>query len=237
LEKNPGALDSSLLLELTDPLLMPCIASEAAIGFTALIKELKIEDSRNHWVGITSLSRRCAKAVVEEYGWNDFSVNAAVDEYLGNIRPEMKEFTEIDSLLFATSFAAALERAQDDYEDIMVGQEHLENLVETLGKSVTVLEQHNDMKEKYMRKQQAAIEDAERQILDLKDEIGMLRRRTVERDRQPNHATHYQDELSIASPVRELVAPSQIGAHIHTKKSKNARELMTKNEMRARSLI
>lgn len=237
LERHPQALNAGILLELTDPLLMPYIASEAAIGITALIKELNAEDSRKHWIRLMSLSRRCAKTVVQEYGWNDFSVDAAVDEYLENIRPGANDFTETDSLLFATSFAAALDQAQEDYEEILLEQQRLESLVRTLIESVTNLERHNDEKNKLLQRQQNAIEAAKKHILDLKQEIAESRRWKEDRATPHDQSRAAQGGHLAVSPLRELVSPSQIGVGVQTIKSKTIKELRTKNEMRSKSIM
>jgi hypothetical protein len=83
LEKHPKQLSAELLLELTDSLLMPCLASEAAIGFTALIKRLDMNETEARWNELVHLARRCAKAVVQEYGWNDFSGRVSGEQARG----------------------------------------------------------------------------------------------------------------------------------------------------------
>jgi hypothetical protein len=229
LEKHPKNLSAELLLELTDSLLMPCLASEAAIGFTALIKRLNTNETEARWMELVDLARRCAKAVVQEYGWNDFSVEAAVDEYLGNTREgPAKVVSRTDSLLFATSFAAALEQAQDDYEQVVVEQEQLEVTVNTLFESVAKLEESNQRKDDYLGKQQRAIEEAKKQILKLKNQVGTIKKEQLRR--------HPVNTIRGASPARrELVAPSRTAAaaeQIHRHKSDNIREMRSKSAMR-----
>jgi hypothetical protein len=229
LEKYPNLLSAELLLELTDSLLMPCLASEAAIGFTALIKKLDVNETELHWTELVELSRRCAKAVVQEYGWNDFSVTAAVDEYLGNAREGPAQVvSRTDSLLFATSFAAALEQAQDDYEQVVVEQEQLEVTVNTLFQSVAALEESNHRKDEYLVKQQRAIEEAKKQILKLKNQVGTIKKQQLSRRQPVNYVRG-------ASPERELVAPSRLAAaseQIHRDKSERFREKRLLGEMR-----
>jgi hypothetical protein len=259
LEKHPKRLSAELLLELTDSLLMPYIASEAAIGFTALIKQVDANETAAHWSELVDLSRRCARAVVQEYGWSDFSVTAAVDEYLGNARDgPAHEVSRTDSLLFATSFAAALEQAQDDYEAVVVEQEQLEEMVNTLFQSVALLEESNTKKDEHLSKQQRAIEEAKKQILKLKNQVGSIKkhqqgRRQPVMQGQPHsirgaspdrellaaRRIHGASPRSIhgASPERELLAASRIvGGQMQSKEEK-LRELRSKNEMRARSLM
>jgi hypothetical protein len=172
---DPQTLPADVLLELTDPILMPYIASDSAIGFTALVKKLESSEASKHWDGLASLCRRCARAVVQEYGWNDFSVSAAVEEYLGNSQSH-KRVSKVDSLLFATSFAAALEQAQDDFEDFMLEQERLEQTIKILHNSITAMEDMNDRKNSYISKQQEVIDDAKRQILQLKQQVTAIRK-------------------------------------------------------------
>lgn len=231
LEKHPKHLSAELLVELTDSLLMPCMASEAAIGFTALIKKIDQDDASIHWNGLVELSRRCARSVVKEYGWNDFSVTAAVDEYLGNTRTgPTNGVSRTDSLLFATSFAAALEQAQDDYEQVVVEQEQLEVTVNTLFQSVSLLELSNQKKDEHLVKQQKAIQDAKKQILKLKKQVGEIKMCHLNK-RPPA-------EIHLTPPARELMAPSRIPTEeIQRVKAKKIQELRTKSEMRSRSLL
>ena len=237
LEKYPESLSASLLLELTDPLLMPCIASEAAIGYTALIKELKSDDVQTHWKGLVSLSRRCAKAVVQEYGWSDFSVGAAVDQYLGTKENGADAAKNVDSLLFATSFAAALDQAQDDHEEILIEQDRLEKMVNQLFETVTSLEKSNSRKDEHLAKQQWAIEEAKKQIVSMKKQIGDTKRNNAVQRSNPSPNYPVNDEVSMTSPLTELVSPSQVGLNVHEKKNRKMQELRTKTEMRARSII
>jgi BTB/POZ domain len=182
LEKHPKARNAELLLELTDPLLMPYIASEAAIGYTAIVKDLEPDDAAKHWSRLVRLCRRCAKAVVKEYGWSDFSVNAAVNEYLVNPSRKGKSSqpivvpNNIDSLLFATSFAAALEQAQEDYEDISSTYNVLDLMISTLHGSVSALETANQHKDAYIEKQKLTIASNNQEIFALKRQIDNMKR-------------------------------------------------------------
>jgi hypothetical protein len=185
LEKHPKARTAKLLVELTDELLMPYIASEAAIGYTAIIKDLDPTEVDAYWTEISRLSKRCAKAVVKEYGWSDFSVNAAVNEYIGNCgnaisNPEKRRITSIDGLLFATSFAAALEQAQDDYEEISIEQQRLRDMVNTMHEASNLLEYANQRKDEIITKQKEAIEEAKQQIARLKEQMGDFRRQMIQ---------------------------------------------------------
>lgn len=224
LEKHPKSRSSELVLELTDSLLMPYIAPEAAIGYTAILKNLDTADAARHWTGLVQLSRRCARAVVQEYGWGDFSVDAAVDEYLGNLESTDRRTYGLDSLLFATSFAAALEQAQDDFEEIVVEQERLESMVGSMHDSITALEKTNQRKDDLLTKQQRAIEEARKQIAVLKDEL---------RRQQLNGSF---DGSGGDPAVNDLVAPSQVGLDVHAK-TRRMKELRSMNEMRSRSLL
>lgn len=165
---------AELLLEFTDPMVMPYIASEPAIGFTALVKKLESSEASRHWDRLVLLCRRCARSVVKEYGWNDFSVNAAVDEYLGNSLAH-KRVSRVDSLLFATSFSAALEQAQDDFEELMLEQERLDLTIKALNSSITAMEAMNDRKNAHMTQQQEVLEDAKAQIAQLKQQVTAIK--------------------------------------------------------------
>jgi hypothetical protein len=181
LEKNPTSSTAELLLELTDPLRMPYISSEAAIGFTAIVKDLEPNNASVHWDGLVRLCRRCARAVVKEYGWSDFSINAAVNEFLishnisnsdGSISAAKPQATvRVDSLLFATSFAAALEQAQDDYEDVITAQNQFKNMIKSLHESVSVLEKGLQRKDDLLVKQQNELRNARSEIRRLKQQI------------------------------------------------------------------
>ncbi|VEU36393.1 unnamed protein product [Pseudo-nitzschia multistriata] len=117
-EKNPHELSAPLLLELTDEEVIKEIAPEPAIGITALIRDLDAKEIRpnsGEWRGVVGLSQRCARAIVREYGWKDFNVKSALEEYLyGPCADGDSSSTKLDSLLFATSFAATLEGAQNE---------------------------------------------------------------------------------------------------------------------------
>mmetsp|Transcript_12811 Transcript_12811/g.29957 ORF Transcript_12811/g.29957 Transcript_12811/m.29957 type:complete len:428 (+) Transcript_12811:506-1789(+) len=117
-EKHPEQLCVQLLLELTDEDAMSKIAPEPAIGITALVRDLnpnEIKTDSDEWRGVIELSQRCARSIVGEYGWKDFNVTSALEEYLnGPCATSDGSSTKLDSLLFATSFAATLESAQND---------------------------------------------------------------------------------------------------------------------------
>jgi hypothetical protein len=204
MEKNPQALSAKVLLELTDELLMPYIASEAAIGMTSLVKTLETEDASMHWDGLVALCRRCAKAVVQEYGWSDFSVSAAVDEYLGNSKLSVQRVSRIDSLLFATSFAAALEQAQDDYEEITVEQENLDQTIDALHTSISLMEEMNLRKDEHMSKQQHAIDGAKQQILQLRQQIDEIRQHQRNASRLPQGGPPPPPRASTVVPQRSF---------------------------------
>mmetsp|Transcript_19619 Transcript_19619/g.48254 ORF Transcript_19619/g.48254 Transcript_19619/m.48254 type:complete len:444 (-) Transcript_19619:58-1389(-) len=135
-ERNPEHVSIDLLLELTSEGIMPQIASEPAIGFTALARELdssKIEANSEQWKGVVTLCKRCAEAVVSEYGWKDFNVVSALDEFVYGPCASA-EGSKMDSLLFATSFAAALEKAQVDLRTVNHGTEKVREQVSGLRK-------------------------------------------------------------------------------------------------------
>lgn len=238
LEKHRDDLNAGILLEFTDSILMPYIASEAAIGFTALIKELHCDDAKSNWDDLVTLGRRCAEAVVREYGWNDFCVDAAVKEYLGNMRntpnvPGLK--TQIDSLLFSTSFAAALDQAQDDFEELHMEQERLQGMVSVLHETVVLLEKANERKDQYLEQQNRSLEAARNEIRQLKDQLSQSKSQQIHRHLMPQ----YSEDLSYGPSSKELVSPSRlVELDIHAKKkTKRIKELRTKNEMRSHSLL
>jgi hypothetical protein len=138
-----------------------------------------------------------------------------------------------DSLLFATSFAAALEQAQDDYEQVVVEQEQLEDTVNTLFQSVVRLEESNLKKDEYLGKQQRAIEEAKKQILKLKNQVGTIKKEQLRRHPSPARELVAPSRTSPAR--RELVAPSRTAAaaeQIHRYKSDNIKEMRSKSAMR-----
>lgn len=183
LEQNPKSSTAELLLDLTDPLLMPYISPDAAIGFTAIVKDLETDDVELHWDSLVRLCRRCATAVVKEYGWSDFSVSTAVNEYLVSHTKKVKLVNEsiekrsrssaarVDSLLFATSFAAALEQAQNDYEDVLNAYDQFRRLMKLFEDSTAVIEKSQQRKDAYIEKQQNELRQARHEIKDLKRQI------------------------------------------------------------------
>jgi BTB/POZ domain len=220
LEKYPESRTAELILELTDPLFMPYIVPEAAIGYTAIVKDLDPEDVTRNWSGLVKLCQRCAKAVVQEYGWSDFSVRAAVTEYLGGPRNSsttrgnshfiqreastdsedsessdcrpINSFKSVDSLLFATSFAAALEQAQDDYIEISRTHEHVQTMISTLNKSADVWERVSSKQNECMEKQKRALDCARKEISMLKRQVSDLK----------SQKQHHQP-----SPVKQRAPP------------------------------
>lgn len=240
LEKNTKSRSAETLIDLTDPLHMPYITSEAAIGFTAIIKSLDSEDANTHWTGLIKLSNRCARSVVKEYGWSDFSVNAAVDEYLKKPKEnDNKDICRIDRLLFATSFAAALEQAQDDYVEMHTEQERLQSLVSALQDSFTTVERVIEKRNEQMERQQNALAIANETIAKLKGEIGEIRRQKIQqhqpyRSSPPPPPPPSQSYLDMA---RELVSPSRVGTDVYMNKQRSREECRTRDEMRLKSLI
>ena len=134
-ETHPERLTVPVLLELTSPTVMPYIAAESAIGLTALIRrDVHPHDLPHHhpqdgdddpddddWPRFVTLCARCAQAVVRQYGWKEFNIAAAVEEYVygpslcGDARAGgATGRARLESLFFATSFSAALDRAQQE---------------------------------------------------------------------------------------------------------------------------
>jgi BTB/POZ domain len=151
LERNPDLLNPENLLDLTSNL--PSIGPEPAIGFTALIRDLDLEpeEALEHWPRLVILCKRCAEAVVCKFGWTDFSVESALNDYLETRR------SHADNLLFATSFAAALQKAQLDHSDMVKRQEKFEKMA-------------NDMQKALSKKDEQLVE-ARRQILWLRKKL------------------------------------------------------------------
>jgi hypothetical protein len=187
LEQNPKCSSAELLLDLTDPLLMPYISPDAAIGYTAIVKDLESEDVGLHWDSLVRLCRRCARAVVKEYGWSDFSVSTAVNEYLVSRSNKAKVVDDsdetksrtsaarVDSLLFATSFAAALEQAQEDYGDVLNAHDQFRTLIKLLEDSASALQKSHQRKDDYITKQQNELRRVRQEVVDLKRQIVNLK--------------------------------------------------------------
>jgi hypothetical protein len=175
-EKHPKIVTAKLLLELTDEQIMPKLAPEAAIGFTALARDL---DSRDigpesvEWNGLIFLCERCAKAVVREYGWQDFNVASALHEYLNGSCSHERE-SKIDSLLFATSLAAALDLAQHDSKSTNQGS----------GDSKRQLQSENSELRATNRGMEKEIERYEDKLADTKDELRLLKKQMKELKRK-----------------------------------------------------
>lgn len=239
LDKNPKSRSAETLVDLTDPLIMPHITSEAAIGYTTIIKNLDANEARKYWTDLVKLSRRCAKAVVKEYGWTDFSVEAAVNDYLGKTeeKENSKSFS-VDRLLFATSFAAAVEQAQYDFDEMHKEQGQLLSIVSSLQGSLTSFEKALQQKNDNIEKEQKALAKAYETIASLKAEIGELRRKQKQRPNQnPNSPVRVNSTVERASPLRELVSPSRVGVDVYVNKQRSRDELQTRGEMRSRSLL
>lgn len=246
-EANEKSISSEALLDFTDPLLMPYMTAEAAIGFTAFVKVIPTDDAAKHWEGLVGLCRRCAKCVVDEYGWSEFSVAAAVDEYLGK-RSAQRRVSRVDSLLFATSFAAALERAQNDYEIMITEQENLAHTVRLLYATVQLMDDMNQKKDKQMTMQQSALVEAQIRISALEQQVRDMNEKSrpvgppTPRDSSSRvkgmNARTPERELSVDEIVKDLVSPSEVeGAVMAYRKNQRRKEYPSVEEMRSRSLV
>jgi hypothetical protein len=177
-EKHPECLTVKLLLELTGESIMPRIASEPAIGFTALARELdprEIPPDSDEWRGLVDLCQRCARAVVGEYGWKDFNVTSALEEYLHGACGH--DGNKMDSLLFATSFAAALDRAQCDYKSINKGSSTFRKQVYDLQKENTELQSSNRGTKDEVERYKMVLADTKEELLLLRQQVKEMRRR------------------------------------------------------------
>jgi hypothetical protein len=178
-EKHPKLLTAALLLELTNESIMPRIASEPAIGFTALARELDPQDippGSDEWNGLVALCQRCARAVVSEYGWKDFNVTSALEEYVHG-PCAIAGGSKMDSLLFATSFAAALERAQNDYKTVNKGSSGIKKQVYGLEKENSGLQSSNRGMTDELERYKLVLADTKEELLLLKQQVKDLRRR------------------------------------------------------------
>jgi hypothetical protein len=178
-EKHPDRLSVELLLELTNETIMPRIASEPAIGFTALARELKtknIEPNSEEWRGLVALCKRCAQAVVGEYGWKDFNVESALEEYVYGPCAQGGN-SKMDSLLFATSFAAALEQAQSDFSTVHKGSSASKRQVYDLQKENSELEHQNRTMKEEVERYKLVLADTKEELLLLKQQVKDLKRR------------------------------------------------------------
>jgi hypothetical protein len=200
-EKNDSTLSPPALLELTDSLVMPYMSSEAAIGFTTLVKGLNVDEADGSWSELVSLCHRCARTVVQEYGWSEFSVRGAVDEYLGNSQHGRKQVSRIDSLLFATSFAAALEQAQHDYHGISREQQNLEDTLNALNESLSLMEITNQRKDEVLTKQDQLIGQAKQQIISLKQQMHELREQAQQQKYEQQRENQYKQSQMERGPM------------------------------------
>lgn len=169
LEHHPQHISAANLLDLTDSLTMPKIGPEPAIGFTALVKDLSSEDTMIHWIRLADLCKRCADAVVGEFGWREFSVQSALEEYLDAASQNRRSQT--DSLLFATSFASALQQAQSDHAKALKRQEGLEKLVIDMKKSIAQCERNMERKDQHLEAQKQSLGETKRQVVYLKKKL------------------------------------------------------------------
>ena len=184
-EKHPKSLTVKLLLELTDEKVMPKIASESAIGFTALARDLdprNIPPNSDEWRGLIALCDRCAKVVVDEYGWKEFNVASALEEYLYGPCSHESD-SKMDSLLFATSFAAALAKAQRDYKSNSKGSSDTKKETSDLQRENSELRAAN----RAMRKE---VERYKQLLSDTKEELSILKRQSRDLGRIEAHVKY-----------------------------------------------
>ena len=178
-EKHPDRMSVSLLLELTDENVMPKIASEPAIGFTALARELnprEIKADSEEWRGLITLCQRCAQAVVGEYGWKDFNISSALDEYLNGPCASDGSSTKLDSLLFATSFAAALERAQRDIQSVDNGSSKSKKQMDKLKQENEDLQWQNQGMKEEVDRYKKVLKGTKEELLLLRQQVKDLKR-------------------------------------------------------------
>jgi hypothetical protein len=190
-EKHPDRMNVQLLLELTNESVMPKIASEPAVGFTALVRELNPNDIKggdsDEWRGLVALCQRCAHAVIGEYGWKDFNVTSALEEYIygptccaTNNNGSSSSSSKLDSLLFATSFAAALDRAQNDYQTNINNHGSTTTTTSSSKKQIEQFQKQNEdlqWQNRGMKKEVDRYKDA---LAGTKDELLQLRQQVKE---------------------------------------------------------
>jgi len=179
-EKHPDRMTVKLLLELTNENVMPKIASEPAIGFTALARELnprEIKPDSDEWAGLVALCQRCAQAVVGEYGWKDFNITSALEEYLYGPCASDGSSTKLDSLLFATSFAAALKRAQNDYQSVDIGCSKSKKQMEKLQRENDDLQWQNQGMKEEVDRYKKVLAGTKDELLSLRHQVKDLKQR------------------------------------------------------------
>jgi len=179
-EKHPDRMNVQLLLELTNENVMPKIASEPAIGFTALARELnprEIQAESDEWRGLVALCQRCAQAVVGEYGWKEFNITSALEEYLYGPCAKDGSSTKLDSLLFATSFAAALEKAQKDYQSVDSGSSKSKKQIEKLQRENDDLQWQNQGMKEEVDRYKNLLAGTKDELLHLRQQVKDLKRR------------------------------------------------------------
>lgn len=135
---------------------------------TALVRDLDEKQTIPHWKPLLQLCTRCAQTVVKNYGWSDFCIQSALNEYLDETTRDRQ--SRIDSLLFATSFAAALLQAQNDYSAIVREQQRYKE-------TISMLEKSNKRKDEHICIQKRLQEDSRKQIVYLKQQLNELRQR------------------------------------------------------------
>ena len=178
-EKHPDRMSVKLLLELTNENVMPKIASEPAIGFTALARDLdprEIKPDSDEWRGLIALCQRCATAVVGEYGWKDFNIPSALEEYLYGPCASDGSSTKLDSLLFATSFAAALERAQSDFQSVDGDSSKSKKQIEKLQRENDDLQWQNEGMKDEVDKYKKVLAGTKDELLQLRQQVKELKR-------------------------------------------------------------
>jgi hypothetical protein len=205
-EKHPQFLTAGFLLEMTDPLFMPVVGPDAAMGFTVLIKRLTQDDAIDNWRDLAGFARRCARAVVRDYGWNDFSIDGAVNEYLQHCLETHGSASSQDSILFATSFAAALDQAQSDYEGIMSEQANLKHVVVAMDKTLNVMEMMSEKKDKYLAHQLKALDEAQTKIVKLEKELAEAQ---TQQQQAPAYYHQSPSKPQQQAPAHQQQSPSR----------------------------
>lgn len=173
-EKHPDRLSTELILEFTDEDAVPTIGAEHAMALIDLIRKLNPKEIRadsDEWEGLVYLSQRCSRAVTGKYGWKDFDTESALEEYLYGPCARQGSSVKFDSLLFATSFAAALESAQKNLKTSGNIPSKSKDIFKNLER------ENSDLKEKVDRCQTALARSKE-EVLLLKQQVKELKRRS-----------------------------------------------------------
>mmetsp|Transcript_9544 Transcript_9544/g.27213 ORF Transcript_9544/g.27213 Transcript_9544/m.27213 type:complete len:461 (-) Transcript_9544:218-1600(-) len=176
-EHNKSLLTVELLLELTSIDIMPKLAWEPALGLTSLARDLDTSDvdvESEEWKSLVRLFKRCSRSVVKEYDWKEFEIESVLDEYLYGACAS--DNAKMENLLFASSFGAFLQKAQDDQKNVAVNAGNWKQQLSDLRKENAELKHQSRRVADEVDRYKMVLADTKEELLLMKQQLKEMRK-------------------------------------------------------------